>query len=85
MSTSNSNEEVKNQGFWVATYTININVWNLADNQVVYSSGDKVAKNMARQKHRLTSDQAMYKWNEAYADVYQQLQQLEQVRVLHDD
>lgn len=59
-------ELVKERGFYVGSYRLNLSVWDLKRNARVYASRDdnsvRVAKIMSRQKHKINFDSGYEKW-----------------------
>lgn len=59
-------ELVKERGFYVGSYRLNLSVWDLKRNTRVYASRDdslvRVAKIMSRQKHKINFDSGYEKW-----------------------
>ena len=57
---------VKQNGFWVGDFTIELTLWDLSDNTKKYHSGVLGSKVMNRHKHKLTLNKAMKKWLKVY-------------------
>ena len=57
---------VKQNGFWVGDFTIELTLWDLSDNTKKYHSGVLASKVMNRHKHKLTLNKAMKKWLKVY-------------------
>lgn len=65
----------KQNGFWVGDFEVEITLWNLANNQRLYTSGNKASRVMNRHKHKLTLEKGLHKWftqHNASLDQYQQ-------------